>query len=102
MKLDTPMSQHDFEQLTLLANVISIAEILMSREKPKSFRWNQYSALHGRAEGIAKSIDGHLDNVTLDASERFYKDMEVAVGRFLRSNQFKPVGRDKKGRWCKI
>ncbi|MDD2898975.1 MAG: hypothetical protein PHI31_09710 [Desulfuromonadaceae bacterium] len=49
------MSEHDFQQLTLLANIMAIADKLMSVVPAKSYRYNQYKGLREKAASIEQS-----------------------------------------------
>lgn len=98
-KLDLPMSLGDFKQVTLLANMIAICQIVIRLEPSGTERRAAYANMHKDAKRIENSIPGHLHGRSIDASTRFYADMESAVGRFLKSfDEYKPPVRDSKGR----
>ena len=101
--LNKPMTDSDFQQITLLANSIAVFEMAIKMEKQGSPRRCEYANILMRLRRAESSIPGHLEGRTLDQSIKFYRDMEVAVGRFRRSfEDAKPVGRDEKGRFfCK-
>lgn len=99
-KLNEDMSMKDFQQTTLLANLIAICSILVKREPAGSDRRAGYAKLHKDARRIESSIPGHLEGRVTDASVRFYAEMHDAVIRFLNSfNKFAPQQRDSKGRF---
>ncbi len=96
-KLSLPMTDADFQQVTLLANSIAIFEIAIKLEKAGSVRRRDYADILKRLRRVEHTIEGNLENRTLDASIAFYRDMEQAVGRFRRSfADVTPVDRDEK------
>lgn len=102
-KLSKPMTDSDFQQITLLANSIAVFEMAIKMEKQGSTRRAEYANILMRLRRAERSIEGHLEGRTLDQSIKFYQDMEVAVGRFRRSfNDAKPVGRDTKGKFISL
>lgn len=80
-----PMDEDSFMQLTLLANSIAIFEIVLRMEKPGSDRRRAYADILKRLRRCERSIEGHLEERTLDASKEFYSDMEAAVVKFRKS-----------------
>ena len=102
-KLDQPMSEDDFIQITLLANSIAIFQMAISLEKQGSKRRREYADILMRLRRVERSIEGNLEGRTLDASVAFYDRMGDAVQRFRDSfKDARPVGRDKKGRFVKL
>lgn len=100
MKLDVPMTEHDFQQMTLLANLIAVIGTVIQREKPNSKRRVAYSMMMRDAKRIENSIPGNLEGRSIEESVAFYEDMQKAVYKYLRSfNPPKQVTRGKNGRF---
>ena len=101
-KLREPMTQHDFEQMTLLANMIAICEIVIKREPKGTERRQGYALLHRDAKRIENSIPGHVEGRSIEASIIFYNDLHDAVEKFLKSfNVYQPPIRGADGKFKK-
>lgn len=102
-KLDKPMTDSNFQQLTLLANSIAIFQMAIHMEKQGSRRRMDYADILKRLRRVEASIEGHLEERTTDASVAFYDRMGDAVQKFRDSfKDARPVGRDSKGRFTKL
>lgn len=102
-QLSAPMTENDFQQLTLLANSIAIFTMAIKLEKQGSKRRAIYSDILMRLKRAERSIPGHLEGRITDQSVKFYNRLGEAVTAFLGSfKDAKPVGRDKKGKFTKL
>jgi len=102
-QLDKPMTDIDFQQLTLIANSIAIFQMAIKMESQGSSRRKEYADILMRLRRVERTINGNLEDRVLDASIAFYDRLGDAVARFMRSfEDAKPVGRNKKGRFVKI
>lgn len=82
--LSVPMTGHDFEQLTLLANLMSVLGIVLKREK-NGPRKTLLAVAKSHIERAERMYIGHLDGQSIEASTQFYLDMESALHRYLQS-----------------
>lgn len=102
--LDNPITTHDFQQLTLVANLIAIRQIALKRELVKSKTRQLLSDLLMRVKRVEASIPGHLNERSIIASEVFYNDLTKSVDKFLVSFIDGPptVARNAKGKFIKL
>lgn len=94
-QLDKPISEIDFQQLTLVANAIAVFQFAIQLEKPGSERRRMYADALMRVKRIESAIPGHMEGRTIDDSKRFYNRINDASIGFLKSfRDAQPVGRD--------
>lgn len=102
-QLDKPMTDGDFQQLTLVANSIAVFQMAIKMEKQGSTRRREYADILMRLRRAERGIPGHLEGRSIDASVKFYDKLGDAVAKFRDSfKDAKPVGRNKKGRFVKL
>lgn len=101
--LDEPMTEFDFQQLTLIANLMAVCKRLSVRETNME-RKSAFGLVMRDVKRIESSIKGYLDpRIAEGSADRFYFEMEKAVIKFLNSfKDAKPVGRDSNGRFVRL
>lgn len=103
-QLDKPMTEIDFQQLTLVANSIAVFQMAIKLEPPGSQRRKDYADILMRLRRVEKTIPGYLSpEISNVQSVKFYERLGDAVAKFMDSyNTPKLLGRDAQGRFIKI
>lgn len=104
-KLNQWASESDFQQIVLIASAIGTMNACMKLVEPGSERRKTYAEVKKMLLRLNNNIPGALpEQLATEKSDRFYKDLDKAIVRFMNSFNEKPtLGRDPKtGKFCKI